>query len=92
MANETTKKAKVKTPTAKKRDKQSEKNRILNKSFRSQVNTAIKAFNDSNASSAKDALGTVYSMMDRGVKKGIFKQNKADRVKSRITKRLSTKS
>jgi ribosomal protein S20 len=30
--------------------------------------------------------------MDKGVKKGVFKQNKAARLKSRITKRLAVQA
>ncbi len=37
---------------------------------------------------AKVALNSVYSLMDKGVKRGIFKQNKAARIKSRSTKKI----
>jgi small subunit ribosomal protein S20 len=90
MADE--KKTKTKIPSAKKRDIQSEKNRIRNKAFRAKVSTVMKAFKASDASSAKEKLGDIYSIMDKGVKKGIFKQNKANRIKSRLTKRLAAKS
>lgn len=90
MADE--KKSKTKTPTAKKRDVQNERNRIRNKAFRSQVSSTLKAFNTSAADTAKEKLSAVYSIVDRGVKKGIFKQNKAARMKSRLTKRLAAKA
>lgn len=88
MAPEKAKKAKVKTPTAIKRDLQSEKSRLRNKAFRSKVSTAIKLCREAGSAEIKESLSAVYSLMDKGVKKGVFKQNKANRFKSRITKRL----
>ena len=92
MATEETKKAKVKRPTAIKRDLQNERNRLLNKAFRSKVSTAIKNFNSSENTQAKEKLGEIYSLMDKGVKKGIFKQNKANRLKSRMTLKMVAKA
>lgn len=92
MADEKAKKAKVKRPTALKRDLQNERNRIRNKAFRSKVSTAIKSATDAASDQIQAKLSDVYSLMDKGVKKGVFKQNKADRFKSRITKRLVAKA
>lgn len=92
MAKEQAKKAKVKRPTALKRDLQSERARIRNKGFRSKVSTAIKAASDAQTEQRKEKLSAVYSLMDKGVKKGVFKKNKADRLKSRITKRLAVQA
>lgn len=92
MATEKAKKAKVKRPTALKRDLQNEANRIRNKSFRSKVSTAIKTAKDAAADQKQAKLSTVYSLMDKGVKKGVFKKNKANRLKSRITKRFTAKA
>jgi small subunit ribosomal protein S20 len=85
------KKAKVKAPTALKRDLQSEKNRLRNKAFRSRVSSAIKLCIDKTCAQDKlpENLSAVYSLMDKGVKKGVFKKNKANRLKSRLTKRVS---
>jgi small subunit ribosomal protein S20 len=90
------KKTKVKRPTALKRDEQSIKRNLRNRAFRSKMNTALRAFEDTvskkDATSAKTRLNEVYSIMDKGVKKGIFKLNRANRVKSRLsskTKQLS---
>jgi small subunit ribosomal protein S20 len=91
MADDKKKNSKVKVYSAKKRDKQNEKRRIENKAFRSQVSTAIKILGDGKTGPAKDKLSAVYSLMDKGVKKGIFTKNKADRFKSRITKRVAAK-
>ena len=92
MAKEQAKKAKVKRPTALKRDMQGERARIRNKAFRSQVSTAIKAANDATAEQLSTKLSAVYSLMDKGVKKGVFKKNKASRLKSRMMKRLVTRA
>ena len=80
---------KEKRPTALKRDIQSEKRRLHNKQFRATVKTAIKALETSvknnQQDEAKENLSKVFSLMDKGVKTGVFKQNKADRTKSRLT-------
>lgn len=77
------KKAAVKRPTPLKRDIQNEKKRLQNRSFRASVMTAIRALD------GKDKLGEIYSLVDKGVKRGIFKANKAARIKSRLTARVS---
>lgn len=94
MAEETKKKVAVKKPSALKRDLQSEKRRLRNRSFRSSVLTAIRSFESALAQkvepeAVKAKLCTVYSLMDKGVKKGVFKANKASRTKSRLTTRLA---
>lgn len=93
MADEK-KAAKVKKPSALKRDIQSEKRRLRNRSYRSGVLTAIRGFETSVAQkdapeAVKAKLNTVYSLMDKGVKKGIYKSNKAARTKSRLTARFA---
>lgn len=83
---------KKKRPTALKRNIQSEKCRVHNKQFRSRVSTAVRAFEKSLAAkdeaATKDTLSAVFSLMDKGVKTGIFKLNKASRLKSRLTARV----
>lgn len=87
------KKEKILTPI--KRNKQNEKKREINKSYRSSVRTAVNAFeaalksNDANV--IKEHLSNVYSLMDKGVKKGIYKLNKASRTKARLTARAAAK-
>ncbi len=90
MADE--KKSKARIPSAKKRDIQSEKNRIRNKAFRSQVSTTLKALDTAGADAKQEKLNDFYSIVDKGVKKGIFKQNKASRMKSRISKKATATS
>jgi small subunit ribosomal protein S20 len=79
---------KTKRPSALKRHLQSEKRRLRNKNFKSKIATSIKALEKS-IKTAEDAgkLQEVYSLADKGVKKGIFKANKAARIKSRMTKK-----
>lgn len=94
MAEETKKKEAVKKPSALKRDLQAEKRRLRNRSHRSSVLTAIRGFESALTQKAEPAaikakLNTVYSLMDKGVKKGVFKANKASRTKSRLTARLA---
>ena len=95
MAKEETKEKKVKRPQAIKRDIQSERRRVANKTFRSSVRTAIRSFEETlgqgDASSSKEKLNEVYSLMDKGVKRGVFKLNKASRTKARLTARAAAK-
>lgn len=85
---------KVKRPSALKRDLQNQKRRLRNRSHRSEVLTAIRALSASltkneSAETAKEKLNLIYSLMDKGVKKGVFKANKAARTKSRLANRLT---
>lgn len=79
---------KTKRPTALKRDIQSEKRRLINKSFKSEMRSVMRALDE--ALVAKDpkaievAFNDVQSGLDKGVKRGIFKPNKASRTKARI--------
>lgn len=79
---------KEKRPTASKRDLQSKRRNLRNRSFKSAVATAVRSFKESVAqkdvSGLKIKLNTIYSLVDKGVKKGIFKLNKANRIKSRL--------
>ena len=79
------------TPTAKKRMKQSLKNQAVNRSLKSQVRTAVRTFKENLADNkdlkqAQDQLNAIFSLMDKGQKKNIFKKNKAARVKSTVSK------
>lgn len=83
---------KTKRPSALKRDLQSEKKRLSNRSFRSTVHTAIRGIEESlsqkeGQESVQGKLNDLYSLMDKGVKRGVFKPNKAARTKSRLTLR-----
>lgn len=90
MAEQEKKKgAKTKLSSAKKRHIQSEARRLRNRTFRSAVLTATRAYRE--AVEKKEApeairakLSKIHSLMDKGVKKGVFKPNRASRTKSRL--------
>ena len=92
MANE--EKKKTRRPTAQKRNLQNAKRREQNRMFRSKVRTAIRKFQGTagqgDASQAQEHLNAVYSLMDKGVKLGVFKKNKAARTKARLAARHAT--
>lgn len=86
------KSSKSKRPTAQKREMQNQKRRLRNRSFKSKVRTVIRSFekdlSEKNSDSAKNRLGMIYSLLDKGVKMGIYKVNKASRDKSRFSNRI----
>ncbi|NGX43738.1 MAG: 30S ribosomal protein S20 [Chlamydiae bacterium] len=96
MAKEEETKKRTKRSTAAKRDLQNKKKRMENRVFKSQVRTAIRNFEDAlnkkDAALAKEILNSVYSFMDKGVKKGLFKINKASRTKTRLAARAAAKA
>lgn len=83
---------KVKVATAKKRHLQDARKRLQNRSYRSEVRTAYKAFLSSLKQGDKSvqvaAFSKLSSLVDKGVNKGLFKLNKASRVKARMSVRL----
>lgn len=87
---------KAKRPSAIKRDIQSRKRNQANRQFKARVKTAIRCLDQ--GLEAKDTAGTpahlneVYSLLDKGVKKGIVPANTARRTKSRLANRLVAKS
>lgn len=88
------KEEKVKRPSALKRNLQSEKRRLSNRSFRSSVNTAIRSLEGALAKKEEPAkitshLQEIYSIVDKGVKRGIYKPQKAARTKSRLSLRCA---
>lgn len=71
----------------KKRVLTNEKSRAANKAIKSEIKTAIKkalAAKKDEANDAKDLINHAVSLIDKGVKKGILKPNKAAREKSRL--------
>ena len=96
MGKEEKEKKKVRRPTALKRDLRNEELRMINKSFKSHARTTMRSFEE--ALQTKDneriqtALSMIYSVMDKGVKRGIYKPNKADRIKARATQKTISPS
>jgi small subunit ribosomal protein S20 len=85
---------KTRQPSALKRDLQSEKRRLRNRSYRANVLTSIRSLESSiekkeDVSAIKTKLNDLYSLMDKGVKRGVFKPQKAARTKSRLATRCS---
>jgi small subunit ribosomal protein S20 len=82
------KEKKQRKPSALKRDEQGLKRNLRNRAFKAKVSTSVRSFKESvtqkDLPNAKSKLNGIYSLMDKGVKKGILKLNKANRVKSRL--------
>ena len=82
---------KTRRPTAQKRAIQSEARNTRNRVYKSRVRTAERhleeAIKAGNGAAAKERLDGIYSLMDKGVKKGVLKANAANRTKSRLTAR-----
>lgn len=90
MAKETAKK--TKRPTAEKRMIQNKKRQLRNKMFKSQVRTSLRSFETTltgaDAETLKNSLSEIYSLFDKGVKRGVFKLNKARREKSKLAAKV----
>lgn len=86
------KKKKNKRPTAEKRDIRNEKRRVINKSFKSNVRTSLNNFETAVKTGEKEGVDTklkaLYSVLDKGVKRGVFNRNKAARMKARAMKKV----
>lgn len=84
---------KKKRPTAEKRIIQNTKQRLINKSFKSEVRTAVRVFEAAlkvrEEKAVQVALANVYSMMDLGFKRGVYKKNKASRLKARAAAKVA---
>ncbi|NGX60705.1 MAG: 30S ribosomal protein S20 [Chlamydiae bacterium] len=82
----TEEKKKNKRPTAQKRDIRNEKRRVINKSFKSEVRTTMRTFEgawkNQDKEKTEEILKMVYRMVDKCVKRGIYKPNKAARIKA----------
>lgn len=74
-------------PSAQKRVITSQKRALINQCFKSKAKTMIKKFETALKSGDQEnislCLQAVYSVADKAVKRGIFKENKAARVKAR---------
>ncbi len=79
--------------SAKKRMRQNEKRRQINRSNRSRMRTAIKklraALTGGDANETQQLLPATVSTIDKAVNKGIIHRNTAARYKSRLTARVN---
>jgi len=82
--------------SALKAHRQTTKRHQHNRQFRSQLRNSLKqiraAIDAGDLTKAKSALRGTLSLIDRMASKGIIHRNAAGRYKSRIQKRLSTRS
>ena len=97
MANDTQDKAKkAKIASCKKRELQDARKRLQNRAFKSQIRSTIKLVRDAAQSGdqaqQKQALSTIFSLVDKAVNRSIFKRNKANRIKARLTAYMHSKT
>jgi small subunit ribosomal protein S20 len=96
MADKKETKKKVKKPTAQKREIQNKKKRFENRVFKSRLRTAVRRFEEvvakNEAETIPASLNEVYALMDKGVKKGLYKLNAASRTKSRLAAKAARAS
>lgn len=85
MANEK-KDKKVKRPSAEKRNMQSKKRNLCNRVLKARVGSASNSLKEvlsqKDSSLVQTSLSQVHSLIDKGVKTGVFKINKASRLKA----------
>jgi len=75
----------VKTPTALKRHKQDVKKNLTNRIWKSRINTARSAFAETkDETEKKTLLNSLYSLLDKALKNGLYKKNKVSRLKARL--------
>jgi small subunit ribosomal protein S20 len=65
--------------------KHRERNRAAVSRLRNQIKDTRAAIESGDAGAAREALSTAYSVIDRSAKKGIIKDNTADRYKARLS-------
>lgn len=79
--------------SAKKRVDVNEKNRAINKAYKSELATGLKKYNAAIASgdleAAKSLLNATVSLVDESVTRGIIHKNKADRKKADINAKFN---
>ena len=75
-----------------KRNRQNEKNRVRNRTFRGAARTAVTVARDAlseNAPETKEAVLKAISTLDKAAQKGVIHANNASRRKGRLMKRLA---
>jgi small subunit ribosomal protein S20 len=84
----------AKTSSAKKRNRQNQKRRLRNRTFRGRARTSVKkarlAMEAGNVEEAREATMEAVKALDKAAEKGILHRNNAARRKSRLMKRLAT--
>ena len=83
--------------------RRSKRNRLINRYYKSSVRTFIKLFfqgletyktsqNPEEKEKLKKILSSIYSLIDKGIKKNVFHKNAAARKKSKLAAYLKTAS
>lgn len=75
-----------KMPTARKRIIQSKKRKARNRAATSEIQNMMSSLKSVSEDKKKDLLKKIYSLADKGAKKGILKKNRAARIKTRASK------
>ena len=76
--------------SAKKRIRTNEKKRVVNQQAESRIKTSVKkALSTKNKEEAEKLYKEAVSVLDKGTKKGVIKQNTASRRKSMLTRHLN---
>ncbi len=79
----------VKTPTPLKRHTQDLKKNLTNRVWKSRISTTRAAFAEAkDETSKKTLLNTLYGLLDKAAKIGLFKKNKVSRLKSRLSAKV----
>jgi small subunit ribosomal protein S20 len=83
-------KKKPRVPTPLKREKQDAKKNFANRVKKSRIHTARVAHQKATVPEEKSSLLKVlYSLIDKAAKSGVFKRNKANRLKSRLANKTA---
>lgn len=73
--------------------RKNKRRQINNDRLRIRTKKAVKKFKslvtENNAEEAKTTLKHIYKVLDKAAKKNVIKNNKADRLKGRLTKNLN---
>ena len=79
--------------SSQKRERQNEKHRLRNRSYKSKARTIIRkaflAMEEGNLDSAKVATAEAIQSLDKAASKGVIHKNNASRRKSRLMNRLA---
>lgn len=74
------------TKSAIKKQRSDKKKALVNKAVRTKAKTAIDAFKKALSG---ESLSKAFSMVDKAAKKGVIKEGKANRIKARLSKKVS---
>ena len=79
-----------KLPSSKKRQRQSEKARLRNKSVRSRLRSTMKkVLSATSKTDAEGLISQVQSVIDKSTQKGVIHPNAAARYKSRLVRHVT---